>query len=183
MLRAVPSASLKSGRETSSQSPPSRLSRYPPAVSRRQLRSSSSPRARRRQQQQRFAQVPQRRGHSTASSSLTASFSGSSCVVLNPACFGWTSLLVGPPLAVDAQVLWIATTGCGWDATLVFLHRGRAACERALASLVAGLRALAALLKSVLRALARFGYGYGAKVRDACAARLGDCLLHLRKAR
>ncbi|XP_037523952.1 cGMP-dependent protein kinase 1 isoform X1 [Rhipicephalus sanguineus] len=188
MLSAAPSAPLKSGRETSSQSPP-RLPRHPPAAARRQLRSSSSPRARRRPQQ-RLAQVPQRRGHSSSSSGLTASFSGSSCVVLSPACFGWTpgsSLVFGrtPPFAVDAHVLWITTTVGGRDATLVFgcLHRVRAACKRALASLAAGLRALAALLKSVLRTLARFSYGYGAKVRDACTARLGACLLQLRKAR
>ncbi|XP_065288928.1 cGMP-dependent protein kinase 1 isoform X2 [Dermacentor albipictus] len=190
---ASASAPLESGgsRETSSQgSPAGRLQRCPPAAARRQLRSSSSPRARRRPQPQRLAQV--RRGHSSASSGLTASVSGWSCVVLSPACFGWTpalSLLIdeAPPFALDAQLLWITNAGGARrrNATLVFgcLHRGRAACERALASLVAGLRALAALLKSVLRTLVRFSYGYGAKVRDACAARLRTCLLHLRKAR
>ncbi|XP_075734995.1 cGMP-dependent protein kinase for isoform X2 [Rhipicephalus microplus] len=182
MLSAVPSAPLKSGRETSSRSPP----RPAPSAARRQLRSSSSPRARRRPQP-RLAQVPQRRGHSSSSSSLTASFSGSSYVVFSPACFAWTpgsSLAFGrtPPFAVDAHVLWIATTLGGRDATLVFgcLHRARATCKRALG---AGLRALAALLKNVLRTLARFSCGYGAKVRDACTARLGACLLQLKKAR
>ncbi|XP_077505308.1 cGMP-dependent protein kinase for isoform X1 [Amblyomma americanum] len=153
----------------------SRGSRCPSSAShrrRRQLRSSSSPRARRRQPQQ----VP-RRGHSSSASAVRSS-SG-------PVCFSWTpaSLIVGAPSrAVDVQVataLWIAARGQVATLVLAGLQRGQEACERALASLGAGLRALTALLKGVLRVLMRIGHGYG----DACSARLRTCLLLLRRAR